>query len=64
MHKNNLGLFYESRIVQLTVVVKGRKTTFSRIFFTESLYKYYLGLYNETIKLGECRGRLVHGCIA
>lgn len=33
MHKNNLGLFYESRIVQLTVVVKGRKTTFSRIFF-------------------------------
>ena len=33
MHKNNLGLFYESRIVQLTVVVKGCKTTFPRIFF-------------------------------
>ena len=35
---------------------RGAKQLFLEYFFTESLYKYYLGLYNETIKLGECRG--------
>ena len=63
MHKNKLMLFYESRIVKLTVVVKGCKTNFSRIF----IHGIYLQILPRVIYRNHKTWRmprlgLVHGC--